>query len=62
MRFGLIAADKGFITIEQLIEAMNIQIREDFERKHHRPVGVILVELGHMTSSQVLEVLKQMGI
>jgi hypothetical protein len=61
-RFGFIAVEMGFITLDQIIEAMKIQVREDLEKPKHRLVGEILVYLGFMNPSQVDEVLKAMGI
>lgn len=56
-RFGLIAIGKGFITMEQLIEAMKTQVCEDIDKKNHRLIGQILVEMGSMTLLQIGEVL-----
>jgi hypothetical protein len=61
-RFGFMAVEMGFITLDQIIEAMKIQVREDLEKPKHRLVGEILVDLGFMNPSQVDEVLKAMGI
>ncbi len=58
-RFGLIAIKKGFITEEDLINALTIQIREDVEIGTHRRVGAILLELDIMNANQVEEVLKE---
>jgi hypothetical protein len=58
-RFGTVAVEKGFITIEQFAEAMKIQIIEDMGRTGgHRSVGEILVEQGIMTEEQVEEVIR----
>ena len=57
IRFGMAAIKKGFITMEQLMEAMTIQVREDVEGKPHRRIGEILADLGHMTPSQIQGVL-----
>ena len=35
VRFGMAAIENGFITMEQLVEAMTIQVREDVEGKPH---------------------------
>ncbi len=59
-RFGLIAVGKGFITLEQLIKAMQIQVTEDVERLKHRLIGEILIEMDAMNSSQIMEVLNSM--
>ncbi len=61
-RFGVMAIEKGYITAEQLIEAMKIQIKEDLEGPGHRLLGEILRQEGFMTTMQVDEVLKSMGI
>ena len=60
-RFGDIAISKGFITIDQLVEAMTLQVKEDAEGQPHRLIGEILVDMGHISSHQVkktLEILK----
>jgi hypothetical protein len=59
-RFGVIAVDKGFITVEQLLEAMTIQIQDGIEGKKHRLIGQILLSLGYLTSSQIDEVMESM--
>jgi hypothetical protein len=56
-RFGAIAVENGFIPLEQLLEAMRIQVTEDVIEKKHRPIGQILLELGYITDEQVREVL-----
>jgi hypothetical protein len=61
-RFGSVAVEMGFITIEQLLHAMNVQIKEDIETGEHRLIGTILVEMGAMTMKQVKEVLLAMGV
>ena len=59
-RFGVIAVEKGFITLEQLVEAMTTQIQEGIEGKKHRLIGQILLSLGYLTSSQIDEVMETM--
>ena len=61
-RFGSVAVEKGFITVENLYEAMKIQIHEDLSGSVHRPIGQILWELGIIKTEQIKEVLKTMGI
>ena len=61
-RFGAVAIDKGFISLEQLFEAMKIQIKENTEGVEHRLIGQILWEKGYITTEQINEVLKIMGI
>ena len=59
-RFGYIAVNKGFITEEQLAEAMMIQINEDIHKGEHRLVGQILLSLGYINEEQVFKVLRAM--
>ncbi len=61
-RFGTVAVEMGFITAEQVLHAMNIQIKENMEIGKHRLIGTILMEMGAMTRKQVKEVLLAMGI
>jgi hypothetical protein len=61
-RFGAVAVDKGFITIENLYDAMKIQISENLKGSVHRPIGQILWDEGYIKSEQIKEVLKTMGI
>ncbi len=61
LRFGVIAVEKGFITPDQLFEALKIQVREDLEKETHQLLGEILLEQDAMTHEQrdeVLEVLE----
>ena len=55
-RFGVVAVKKGFITVEQLLEALKIQVMEDLEGKRHRSIGSILHDAGFITVRQVNEV------
>jgi len=61
-RFGAIAIQKGFITLEQLLDAMKVQIIEDLEDAEHRLVGQILWERGYISTEQIKEVLESMGV
>jgi hypothetical protein len=60
-RFGVIAIEKGFITAEQLIEAIKIQVMEDIEDGKHRLIGRILLEQELITIPQIDEVLGSLG-
>ena len=61
-RCGAMAIDKGFITLENLLEAIEIQIHENMDGSDHRLIGQILWEKGYITSEQINEVLASMGI
>lgn len=58
MRFGVVAVEKGYITPDQLFEALKTQVREDLEKETHRLLGEILFEQNAMTQEQKDEVLK----
>lgn len=59
-RFGVTAVEKGFITAEQLFEAIKLQITEDLKPVGHRLLGEILLDEGHITAEQINEVLASM--
>lgn len=59
-RFGVIAAEKGFITKEQLFEAMKIQVEEDLSGKPHTLIGIILIKLGYLTHEEADDILLTM--
>ena len=56
-QFGIIAIEKGFITAENLIETLKIQVEEEIKYKTHRLIGEILMDKGYITPSQIQEVL-----
>jgi hypothetical protein len=61
-RFGTIAIEKGFISLDQLLEALKIQVTEDLQGMPRRLIGQILLEKDLITTTQINEVLKSMGI
>ena len=61
-RFGNVAIEKGFITPEQLTDALKIQIAEELKGGHRRLTGEILLEKGNITTHQIDEVLIDMGL
>ena len=56
-RFGNIAIEKGFIARKQLLEAMDIQVREEIKKGKRLLIGEILLDLDYMTLEQFEEVL-----
>ncbi len=56
-QFGIIAIEKGFITPDNLIETLKIQVEEEIDYKTHRLIGEILLDRGYITPSQIQEVL-----
>jgi len=59
-RFGKIAVDLGFVTEDQLREAMTEQINDDLANKPHRNLGTIFFEKGLMTYQQIEQVLNKL--
>ena len=59
-RFAKIAADKGFITVEQAKEALAEQMDDDLSNRPHRLIGRILLEKGWVTSYQIEIVLNEL--
>lgn len=58
--FGAIAIRKGFITPAQLEEALEIQKRMDEKGEKHKLIGIILLEMGALSTSELIEVLQEM--
>jgi len=56
-RFGTVAVENKMISMEQLQEALKLQIEENIKGKEHRLLGVILEELGYITEEQVNKIL-----
>ena len=50
--FGKIAVDMGFITAEQLTEALAEQAEDSLSNRPHRFIGYILFENGWITKEQ----------
>jgi hypothetical protein len=62
-RFGEIAIRKGFVSAQQVKEALTEQtIYQSFSGlRHHKLIGEILFENGWMTLTQVEHVLKEIS-
>ena len=59
-RFGNIAIAKGFITPEDLLDALKIQVQEETEKKTHHLIGQILLEKGVISGEQIQQVLSEL--
>jgi hypothetical protein len=57
-RFGVVAIEKGFITQDQLNEALKAQVEENVKKHEHRFVGTLLLGLGYITREEIIEVLE----
>jgi 6-phosphofructokinase len=56
-RSGVVVVEKGFITKEQLFEALKIQVEEDLSGKPHTLIGIILIKLGYLTREEAEDIL-----
>ena len=60
-RFGVVAMEKGFISADQLWEALVRQKAQDSGLAERRHIGMILKDLGYLSFSQLSEVLQAMA-
>lgn len=56
-RFGIIAIAKEYITPNDLVKGLTMQVNEDIRNMPHRLLGKIFFDMGIMTDKQVEEVL-----
>jgi hypothetical protein len=59
-RFGVIAVDKGFVTADQLKEALTDQADDNLSNRPHRLIGRIFFDKGWMTDEQIDIVLNEL--
>ena len=59
-RFGILSVKRGFVTPDQLVDALAIQLKEDLTGQPHRLIGTILYDLGFMTVTQIQAGLKEL--
>jgi len=57
--FGVVAFKKGYVTSDQLVKALTIQVQEDIDMGYHRLIGKIFIDQGIMSGKQVSEILKE---
>jgi hypothetical protein len=60
-RFGQIAVEKGFITLDQLSSALALQAEENLKTGCHQLIGQILLNKKLITEEQIKEVLEMMN-
>jgi len=56
-RFGHLAVELGYVTPEQLKEALGEQVDDNLSGRPHRILGAIFFDRGWMTPGQIEEVL-----
>ena len=56
-RFGMVAVNRGYVTADQLKEALAEQVDDDLAYRPHRLLGKIFFEKNLMNLNQIEEVL-----
>ncbi|HBH60216.1 MAG TPA: hypothetical protein DDX85_00425 [Nitrospiraceae bacterium] len=59
-RFGQIAVERGYVTSEQLKQAVSEQIDDDMAGRPHRLIGRIFLDNERMTPQQIELVLNEL--
>ena len=58
-RFGEMAVEEGFVDQEGVMEALRFQLKENMRKGgQHRPIGLIMAQMGLITKAQIAAVLK----
>ena len=60
-RFGSIAVYRKYVTLEQVQQALTIQVEDNVNGVKHRLLGDILLEKRWITEEQVESILSEMG-
>lgn len=61
-RFGSIAVSRKYVTLEQVQQALIIQVDDNVNGRKHRLLGDILLENNWITDEQVESILSEMGV
>ena len=59
-RFGQLAVERGYITVEQLKQGLSDQVDDNLAGRPHRLLGTVFFDRGWMTPGQMDEVLNEM--
>jgi len=59
-RFGQISVKNGYVTPEQVKQALGEQLDDDLAGRPHRLLGQIMLDKGWMTAKQIKKVLTEM--
>ena len=60
-RFGEVVVAAGFLSPDAIEEALKIQAERDGIGESHQLLGLILLEMGAISSSQLIEALRRMN-
>jgi hypothetical protein len=61
-RFGRIAFNRKYVTLEQVQRALAEQMEDNVTQKPHRLLGDILLENNWITEEQLESILDEMGV
>ena len=61
VKFGEIALRLGFVTREDLGEALRVQRERMRQGERHKLIGLILLEMGRIDNAQLIEILRHYG-
>ena len=61
-RFGKIAFNRKYVTLEQVQRALAEQMEDDVMQKPHRLLGDILLKNNWITEEQMKSILDEMGV
>ncbi len=53
IRFGWVAVQKGFVTPQQVVDALVSQVKENFHTGKHTRIGEIFLRQGLMSRPQI---------
>jgi hypothetical protein len=60
-RFGTLAIEMGFVTIEQVLGVIFDQVMDNYYRKQHKKIGRMMMDKGLMSRQEVEAVLKKLS-
>jgi hypothetical protein len=60
-RFGEVALQAGYIQAMELEKALLVQRERDQHGESHKLLGIILLDMGAISSEQLIEILKKMN-
>ena len=60
--FGDVAIEKGYLELDQVKDALVKQKGLAANRENHKLIGVILLETGALSTTQLIEILRAMNV
>jgi len=59
--FGQVAVRRGFVTQSQVEDALKAQRALSASGHRHKLIGLVMLELGHLGTTELIEVLKDLN-